>query len=136
MEYYERALQQNPKDLYLISKLGKFLVTTHFFSKAIDYYKEAIRTTDNSQLKLELATLYVELENFGEAELLLKKEIERDQKGKLEDLMGLQSRTSMMVFLGEIQEKSGNVGEAVKTLTNARDNQIRIKKRFSLEESS
>lgn len=136
MEYYEKALKQNPKDLYLISKLGKFLVTTHFFSKAIDYYKEAIRTTDNSQLKLELATLYVELENFEEAEVLLKKEIERDQKGKLEDLMGLQSRTSMMVFLGEIQEKSGNVEEAVKTLTNARDNQIRIKKRFSLEESS
>lgn len=136
MKYYERALEQNPKDLYLISKLGKFLVTTHFFSKAIDYYKKAIRTTDNSQLKLELATLYVELENYGEAELLLKKEIERDQKGKLEDLMGLQSKTSMMVFLGEIQEKSGNLGEAVKTLTNARDNQIRIKKRFSLEESS
>lgn len=42
IQAYELALKTNQKDVKLIRKLGTALTKTHYFSKAINYYKEAV----------------------------------------------------------------------------------------------
>lgn len=55
IDAYEQALKLNAKDVNLICKMGKALVKTHHFTKAINYYKEAVsvyaKTIKHEQMK-------------------------------------------------------------------------------------
>ena len=39
---FEQALRKNPTDAALASRVGKVLVTTHEYVKAIEYYSDAV----------------------------------------------------------------------------------------------
>lgn len=70
---YQIALEQNPKDTNLPSKIGKAMIITHDYNKALSYYESAVKgDPTNSQLKYELAELYTKLRKFERAEKLLK----------------------------------------------------------------
>lgn len=75
IDAYKQALQQNPRDPLLASKLGRAYVKTHQYKKAIAYYKDAITAPENYGLKLDLAELYLKLKQFKEAEDVLTQEI-------------------------------------------------------------
>jgi len=55
VEAYEQALKCNLCDAALACKMGRALVRTHQYGKAINYYKEAVKGEDAGQLKLDMA---------------------------------------------------------------------------------
>lgn len=65
------ALQQNPRDPLLASKLGRAYVKTHQYTKAISYYKDTVMDPINSGLNLDLAELYLKLKQYSNAEQTL-----------------------------------------------------------------
>lgn len=113
--------------------MGVALVKTHNYNKAISYYKEAIQQTDNSTLKMALAKLHVLLKQFDKAEIVIKEELETNQKS-VDDYLTLQSRTASLLLLANIQEKSGSITTALSTLKEAKECQNRVQKRVPLEQ--
>ena len=47
IEIYESALKKNPKDAFLIRKVGKAYIKAHLYEKAVTYYKAAIKAHKN-----------------------------------------------------------------------------------------
>lgn len=47
---YEEALKMEPRHLQLASKIGKALVLTHQYTKALSYYKDALKESSNNVL--------------------------------------------------------------------------------------
>ncbi|KAJ8941157.1 hypothetical protein NQ318_004277 [Aromia moschata] len=135
LECYEKALKENPKDPLLTSKMGKALVETHYFQRAVNYYKEVIKTTNDSELKLQLAELYMNLRQYDKGELILLNELEDENPNMAEDLTYLQHKTRLLTLLSQIQEKSGNITYALKSLKDAMDNQHRVRKRMTVEQN-
>lgn len=134
IDAFKQALKQNPSDPLLASKLGRAYVKTHQYTKAIAYYKEATLTDENSALKLDLAELFLKLKQFSNAEQVLVNEIDAT-KGNDEDLTMLQTRTKQLLLLARIREKSSYLNSSLSTLKEARDNQYRLQKRISLEQT-
>lgn len=62
IEAYENALKKNPRDYNIGRKMGQLLVRTHFYDKAITFYKAAIKTGGESLLRYDLAHLLMRLE--------------------------------------------------------------------------
>lgn len=90
LENYEKALQENPSDLFLTTKMGKALVETHYFNRAVEYYKKSIKKTKDPELKLQLADLYLNLKEYEKGELLLLNELEDETSNvNMEDVSHL-----------------------------------------------
>ncbi|CAH1154815.1 unnamed protein product, partial [Phaedon cochleariae] len=136
LQCYEKALKDSPKDAFLTSKMGKALVESHYFSRAVTYYKETIDLTNDVELKLQLAELYMNLKDYEKGELILLNEMEEEKLHDLEDLTYLRGKTRLLSLLAQIQEKSGNVTYAMRSLKDALSTQNRIKKRVELESGS
>ncbi|GAB0090491.1 Tetratricopeptide repeat [Sergentomyia squamirostris] len=134
LDAYKEALKRNPRDPNLASKLGRAYVKTHQYSKAINYYQEAIMYPENSLLKLDLAELYLKLKQFSNAEQTLIDEIE-GMKEELEDVDVLQLRTKQLLLLARVREKAGHLNSSLSTLKEARDNQYKVQQRLNLESS-
>ncbi|KAK4881230.1 hypothetical protein RN001_004549 [Aquatica leii] len=133
LEMYEKAVSMNPKDAYLCSKMGKALVKSHYYAKAITYYQEAIKLTDSIELKLQLTDLHMKLQQYDKAEILLISEIENENAKNEEDLLTLQYKTKLMIMISEIYRSNGNSLGAQKMLRTAKENQHRVIKRLSLD---
>lgn len=133
LESYEKALQMNPKDPFLMSKMGSALVETHYFARAINYYIETINATDDPELKLQLADLYIQLKKFDKAEEMLLNEIEKEKGKNVNDLVSLKYRTGLFMLLAQIFEKSGNYSRAMSVLKDGKDNQNRVRKLYAME---
>lgn len=134
IDAYEKALNFNPKDSLLANKMGMALVKTHQFSKAVTYYKDAIKLTNNSDLKIDLTNLYMKLKQFDKAEIIIKEELDCNKKSGDDDFINLQSRTKSLLLLAKIQEQSSNIKNALSTLKEARECQGRLEKRVTLEQ--
>ncbi|CAH0554061.1 unnamed protein product [Brassicogethes aeneus] len=133
LECYQKALQMNPMDSHLILKFGRALIQTHYFTKAVKYYENQIKSSTDTALKLDLADLLMNLKEYTKAELILLDEVERENDK--DDLNSIQNRIQIFNLLGHIREKSGNVKEAIKTLKSSMDNQIRLRKRLAVDQS-
>lgn len=48
----------------------------------------------------------------------------------------LQVRTKQLLLLARIREKAGNLNSSLSTLKEARDNQYRVQKRISIDQSA
>ncbi|KAG5885606.1 hypothetical protein JTB14_024787 [Gonioctena quinquepunctata] len=136
LQCFEKALKDNPKDTFLTSKMGRALVETHYFSRAVSYYKETIEITNDMELKLQLAELYMNLREYEKGELILLNELEEEKVNDLEDITYLREKTRLLHLLSQIQEKSGNTTYAMKSLKEARDNQNRIRKRIVVDQNA
>ncbi|XP_069686948.1 tetratricopeptide repeat protein 21B-like [Periplaneta americana] len=133
IEAYEQALKRNPRDAALACKMGRALVKTHQYGKAINYYKEAVKGEEAGQLKLDMAELYMKLGQYDKAEKTLTQEI--DGKVDNSDLSALIARTKLLLLLAKVREKAGNIQASLATLKDARDNQSRVLKRTVVEQS-
>ncbi|KDR09588.1 tetratricopeptide repeat protein 21B-like [Zootermopsis nevadensis] len=133
IEAYEQALKRNPRDATLACKMGRALVKTHQYGKAINYYKEAVKGEDAGQLKLDMAELYMKLGQYDKAEKTLSQELEHKTDGS--DMSSLEARTKLLLLLSKVREKAGNIQASLKTLRDARDNQSRVLKRMMVEQS-
>eukprot|EP00955_Chlamydomonas_euryale_P019586 208442-Chlamydomonas_euryale.AAC.5 len=86
---FELALEYQPKDSELIRRIARALVTTHDYSRAIDFYNKAIYIArSNWSLLLELATLLVRLQQWQPAVATLNKCLERQKVGGVDTSLG------------------------------------------------
>lgn len=115
--------------------MGSALVQTHHYAKAVNYYKETIKTTDDPNLKLQLANLYMQLKQYEKAEQLLAGEIDLEKSKKIDDVESLRYRTKLYMLLSNIYEESGKNATALSVLREGRDNQSRVRKLCTLEQS-
>ncbi|XP_048871259.1 tetratricopeptide repeat protein 21B isoform X2 [Brienomyrus brachyistius] len=132
IEIYEQALKKNPKDGVLASKIGKALVKTHNYIKAINYYEAALKSGQQNFLRYDLAELLLKLRQYERCERVLHEALSHDP---VNDLPSLSEDSRYLVLLAKIQGKVDKNDEALLSLQRARDVQARVLKRVQLEQA-
>ncbi|XP_074856704.1 tetratricopeptide repeat protein 21B isoform X2 [Carettochelys insculpta] len=131
IEIYEQALKKNPKDLTLASKIGKALIKTHNYSKAISYYEAALKTGQQNILCYDLAELLLKLGQYEKAEKVLQQALDHESDNELSSLM---EDGRYQVLLAKIYSKMEKTDEAIVSLQQARELQARVLKRVQIEQ--
>lgn len=131
IEIYEQALKKTPKDGALASKIGKALVKTHNYVKAINYYEAALKSGQQSFLRYDLAELLLKLRQYERCERVLHEALRHDT---VNELPSLTEDCRYFVLLAKIQSKVDKNEEALFSLQRARDVQARVLKRVQLEQ--
>jgi len=117
---FERALRAKPGDAALASRIGKVLVTTHDYVKAIEYYSSSLQK-DGTRAKLrhDLAELYLELKKYEQA----KKELGvllADEDAADRDAEELVQQVASFRLLARVHREEGQLADAEKALMKAR----------------
>uniref|UniRef100_A0A915HU30 Uncharacterized protein n=1 Tax=Romanomermis culicivorax TaxID=13658 RepID=A0A915HU30_ROMCU len=128
IELYESALKKNPKDHALSSKIGRALVKSHNYAKAVSYYEAALKTGHMNFLRYELADLTLKLGNFDKCEKILKQGLENIPKTN-PDLENASNEVKFKILLSKLYFETGNWEGAINFLLQAKENQNKILKR-------
>uniref|UniRef100_A0A4W2GQJ0 Tetratricopeptide repeat protein 21B n=1 Tax=Bos indicus x Bos taurus TaxID=30522 RepID=A0A4W2GQJ0_BOBOX len=128
---YEQALNHNPKDGTLASKIGKALVKTHNYSKAITYYEAALKSGQQNYLCYDLAELLLKLKWYDKAEKVLQHALAHEPVNELSALM---EDGRFQVLLAKVYSKVDRPDDAVTSLQQARELQARVLKRVQIEQ--
>ncbi|CAG7732666.1 unnamed protein product, partial [Allacma fusca] len=114
-------------------KMGQALVVTHQFTKAINYYKEAVKSDDNFNLRFDLASLQQKLKQWDKAEKTIQQAL-----SDLNDtsLTGLLTEVKLLVLLSKVQIGAGTSNLATQSLVRAKETQNRVLKRAMLDQPS
>ncbi|KAK3569226.1 hypothetical protein QTP86_026513 [Hemibagrus guttatus] len=131
IEVYEQALKKNPKDGAVASKIGKALIKTHNYVKAINYYEAALKSGQQSFLRYDLAELLMKLRQYERCEKVLHEALSHDPENELPLLT---EDCRYLVLLAKIQSKVNKNDEALLSLHRARDVQAKVLKRVQLEQ--
>ncbi|XP_064419793.1 tetratricopeptide repeat protein 21B [Latimeria chalumnae] len=131
IEVYEHALKKNPRDGALASKIGKALVKTHNYAKAINYYEAALKTGQQNFLRYDLAELLLKLKQYEKAEIVLQQALDCEPAN---DLPALMEDCRCQVLIAKIYSKMEKMDEAILSLQRAREVQARVLKRVQLEQ--
>uniref|UniRef100_A0A8C6YVJ4 Tetratricopeptide repeat domain 21B n=1 Tax=Nothoprocta perdicaria TaxID=30464 RepID=A0A8C6YVJ4_NOTPE len=131
IEVYEQALKKNPKDPALASKIGKALIKTHNYSKAISYYEAALRSGQQNFLCYDLAELLMKLKQYEKAEKVLQQALNHEPVSELSSLM---EDGRYQTLLAKIYNKMEKNDEAIVSLQQARELQARVLKRAQVEQ--
>nr|XP_027801919.1 tetratricopeptide repeat protein 21B isoform X2 [Marmota flaviventris] len=128
---YEQALNQNPKDGTLASKIGKALIKTHNYSKAITYYEAALKSGQQNYLCYDLAELLLKLKWYDKAEKVLQHALAHEPVNELSALM---EDGRCQVLLAKIYSQMERPDDAITALQQARELQARVLKRVQMEQ--
>ncbi|KAJ3090291.1 Tetratricopeptide repeat protein 21B [Quaeritorhiza haematococci] len=126
---YQSALDQNPDASILASKIGKALVRTHEYNRAIQYYESALSTgnkragSTSPELRYDLADLYRKLRQYDEAERVVEDALNHP---KSEEVNIITMDVKLNVLLAQINKGNGNFGKAISALSKSRELQISI----------
>ncbi|KAI4805728.1 hypothetical protein KUCAC02_010327 [Chaenocephalus aceratus] len=131
IEVYEQALKKNPKDGALASKIGKALVKTHNYVKAINYYEAALKTEQQNFLRYDLAELLMKMKQYQRCETVLLEALVHES---VNELQALSDNCRYLVLLAKVQNKVDKNEEALLSLQKARDVQAKVLKRVQLEQ--
>ncbi|XP_035629240.1 tetratricopeptide repeat protein 21B [Oncorhynchus keta] len=131
IEIYEQALKKNPKDGALASKIGKALIKTHNYVKAINYYEAALKTEQQNFLRYDLAELLMKMRQYERCEKVLQEALAHDP---VNELPLLTDDCRYLVLLAKIQGKVDKNEDALLSLQRARDVQAKVLKRVQLEQ--
>uniref|UniRef100_A0A8C0G591 Tetratricopeptide repeat protein 21B n=1 Tax=Chelonoidis abingdonii TaxID=106734 RepID=A0A8C0G591_CHEAB len=131
IEVYEQALKKNPRDGALASKIGKALIKTHNYSKAISYYEAALKNGQQNILFYDLAELLLKLRQYEKAEKVLQQALDHEPVNELSSLM---EDGRYQVLLAKIYSKMEKTDEAIVSLQQARELQARVLKRVQIEQ--
>ncbi|GCC22011.1 hypothetical protein chiPu_0000395 [Chiloscyllium punctatum] len=132
IDVYEQALKKNPRDGTLASKIGKALVKTHNYNKAINYYEAALNTGQQNFLRYDLAELLLKLRQYEKAEKILLQSLEHDY---VSDLQALMEDARYLMLLAKIYSKKEKKDDAILALQRAREVQAQVLKRVQLEQA-
>lgn len=131
IEVYEQALKKNPKDGALASKIGKALVKTHNYVKAITYYEAALKTEQQNFLRYDLAELLMKMKQYERCERVLHDALAHEPAN---ELPALSDNCRYLVLLAKVQTKQEKNEQALHSLQKARDVQAKVLKRVQLEQ--
>uniref|UniRef100_A0A8D3AN31 Tetratricopeptide repeat domain 21B n=1 Tax=Scophthalmus maximus TaxID=52904 RepID=A0A8D3AN31_SCOMX len=123
IEVYEHALKKNPKDGALASKIGKALIKTHHYVKAINYYEAALKTEQQNFLRYDLAELLMKMKQYERCERVLHEALAHEPDD-----------CRYLILLAKVQNKFDKYEEALLSLQRARDVQAKVLKRVQLEQ--
>lgn len=91
----------NPSDNELAIKIGRALVSTHDYRKAMDYYESAlVQSPNNTALRQDLARLYAKLGKHSMACSILQATLE--YSGSLADLPASMSVVKNLILLADV----------------------------------
>ncbi|XP_053733860.1 tetratricopeptide repeat protein 21B isoform X1 [Synchiropus splendidus] len=130
IEVYEQALKKNPKDGALASKIGKALVKTHNYIKAINYYEAALKTEQQNFLRYDMAELLMKMKQYERCERILQDALAHEP---VNELPALSEDCRYLVLMAKIQNKVDKTEDALLSLQRARDVQAKVLKRVQLE---
>nr|DBA19793.1 TPA: hypothetical protein GDO54_015570 [Pyxicephalus adspersus] len=131
IDVYEQALKKNPKDGTLASKIGKALIKTHNYAKAISYYETALKSSQQNFLRYDLAELLLKLKHYEKAEKVLQQALDHETVNELSPLM---DDSHYHVLLAKIYSRMEKTEDAFVSLQRARELQARVLKRAQLEQ--
>lgn len=131
IEIYEQALKKNPRDGALASKIGKALVKTHNYVKAINYYESALKSGQQNFLRFDLAELLMKMKQYERCEKVVHEALAHEP---VNDRAGLSDDCRYLVLSAKIQNKVGKNEDALLSLQKARDVQAKVLKRVQMEQ--
>ena len=116
---FESALRKSPGDAALASRIGKVLVTTHEYVKAIEYYSTAVQKDPSQRLlRHELAELYLELQKFDQAQRELQQLL--TSAGEEKELDDAYLQVKSLMLLSRVHKEQGMMDKAVESLMQAK----------------
>ena len=116
---YERAARHAPGDANLSSKIGRALIITHDFARAVEYYEAArVNNPGAMQMQIELAQLYVRLRKYGNAEAVLSELLENLSEAT--DPQSLEHGVACTRMLAKVHAGMGDVQGHFNALLQAR----------------
>jgi tetratricopeptide repeat protein 21B len=72
IQYYEKALEKDADDIVLVREVGKALVMTHDYNRAIKYYEQTLQDDPKLfDLRIDLAELYIKLKAYDDSRRVL-----------------------------------------------------------------
>lgn len=72
IQYYERALERQSEDVTLVREVGRALVMTHDYSRAVKYYETRLAEDPKLlDLRTDLANLYYRLKAYDQSKRVL-----------------------------------------------------------------
>lgn len=94
LEWLQKALEEDPNDLYVLSRAGAVCVTLNRFEDALTYFRHAVDVEpDNGENLFNLANAYFFKEEYGMAMRLyaqsLRTELSTELEGKIYFQMGM-----------------------------------------------
>ncbi|UYV83543.1 TTC21B [Cordylochernes scorpioides] len=133
LDIYEQALKKNPKDSKLAQKIGQALIKTHWYERAVTYYKAAIKTGGSIVLKYDLAKLLFHVKRYREAEGLVLSTLEADSIEE-SSLATLQWQAKFLALLAKVQQSLKEEEKAFASLQKAWEAQSRVMSRVNVEQ--
>ncbi|GFY70133.1 tetratricopeptide repeat protein 21B [Trichonephila inaurata madagascariensis] len=133
VEAYEQALKQNPKDSDLASKIGTALVKTHNYEKAVTYYKAAIKSGGQENLRYDLCSLLCTIKRFKETEELINSALESGRG--VDNLNWLAMESKYLCLLSDVYSKMEMEDQAMSTLQKAWGVQTRVLRKVHMEQA-
>jgi tetratricopeptide repeat protein 21B len=132
IEAFQTALDMNPSDNELAIKIGRALVSTHDYRKAMDYYESAlVQSPNNTALRQDLSKLYTKLGKFNMASGILQSAIE--YSGSLDDLASAISVVRNLVLMVAVYCASTDKSQVLDSLTRAWNFQRSVLERTRVE---
>lgn len=120
---FEQALQADPSNSALSSRIGKVLVTTLQYARAVEYYEGAVqRDPSQSRLRHELAELCLRLKKHDRAESELLELLAQLGDGAA-DLGDATQRVEALRLLAKVHQERGGADEAINELLKASEAQ-------------
>eukprot|EP00842_Homolaphlyctis_polyrhiza_P002568 jgi/Hompol1/3311/HPOL_000544-RA len=122
---YQSALSTNPDNSVLARKIGKALIKTHDYARAIAYYESALEngSTAVSSLQYDLAELLCRLKRYTEAENVIKTALEHPPVDEASVLM---MDVKFNILLGKMFKDAQSPEKAFNAYFNAREGQMRL----------
>eukprot|EP00742_Colponemidia_sp_Colp-10_P005614 GILJ01006001.1.p1 GENE.GILJ01006001.1~~GILJ01006001.1.p1 ORF type:complete len:1335 (+),score=250.67 GILJ01006001.1:335-4006(+) len=99
---FEQALALNRADTSLAVQIGRALVQTHDYNRAIEYYESALRADPKrNDLRSDLASLYLRLKRFDHATRVLNESLQ--DRSNAEDITVMKRNVQNFLLLAEVQ---------------------------------
>lgn len=132
---FERALERAPRDAGLASRVGRALVASHDYGRAVDFYEAACRGEGGAvSMHLELAELYTKLGRFERCDATLKGLMGRVGQGS--DPKSIETRVSTIITMGKMLKAAGSASAALEHYKQAQSEQDELVKALRSESGS
>ncbi|KAJ3065894.1 Tetratricopeptide repeat protein 21B [Podochytrium sp. JEL0797] len=124
IEVYENGLDTFDDGSVLACKIGKALVKTHDYARAISYYETALgkNSPSSSSLRFDLAELYFKLKNYEDVERIALEALDHP---KSEDTTVMSLDIKLHLLQAKSYRATGKFENAISSFTKARDLQLR-----------
>ena len=127
IEAYQEALNMDPKNLALRSKIAKSFVLVHNYEEAISCYKDAIELDQhNIEARHEIAQLYLRLKKLKDAENTLLETMKVIEQKKSNQTSTMSLYVKVILLLSQVHNKMGDSKVAMNDLEQARSMQVKV----------